>query len=159
MDGQDAWGVFVLLVVSGFLGWQGYRAWKRPREMRALANRVGMDYLDDDLPNSLTLDRTSLANVSAVWHVLNALKNGARIVVFDCRIGTGKGSWRQTVIAVESDKEIQQALAFNPGFTVERSGSWQLIFEPRESLTGPPSLIPIEELEPHIENVESVLKN
>lgn len=122
--------------------------------MRALGARLAMDYAEDALPNSLQFDGTSLANAHAVRHVVDGVHDTIRIVAFDCRLGWGRGSWEQTVIAVECGKDIHQALSLSTDYMLERSGGWQLFFEPSGR-----SVMPIEELEAHIKNVESVLKN
>jgi hypothetical protein len=56
-------------------------------------------------------------------------------------IGTGKGSWRRTAIAVQPPPDVFGA-AFNPDFIVERSGEWSIMYEPSKLSLIPRGLIP-----------------
>jgi hypothetical protein len=40
------------------------------------------------------------------WNVIEGKGHGVRVVAFDCRLGTGKGSWRRSVIAAEGSAEV-----------------------------------------------------
>jgi hypothetical protein len=149
---MEVWITIVVIGLAGWFSWQGYGAWKRPRQMEALATKLGMYYMDEALPDSLRLEQTSLNNPHGACHVLDGTKCGARIVAFDCAIGSGRSSSLQTVIAVESKKDLYDALAMIPNFTLERAESWQV-------LLGYSTMMQIEELEAQIGNIESVLKS
>src|SRR5215467_6190972 len=92
-------GVFVLYVLHTS---ERYRA----DAIRALATRSGMHYLGDALPKALGLSGTPFHHVSRVWNVIDGEPRGTRVMAFDCRVGAGKGSWRRTVIAVETDSNV-----------------------------------------------------
>lgn len=130
MDATFLFGIAVGLVVVG-----GYLVQRRRAAMiRALAARSGYHYLGTSLPRSLTLDGTPFSYLSAVWNVIDGEPRGPRIVAFDCRVGIGKGSWRQTVIAIEGDGEFPDSSMFDLGYTVDRSGRWKILYRPKNSI-------------------------
>ena len=66
------------------------------------------------------------------------------MVAFDCQLGTGKGSWRRSVIAAEGSADFGM---FNPEFTVERSGAWVLSYQSKAVSLIPAGLMPVAEIE------------
>ena len=69
-------------------------------------------------------------------------------MAFDCQVGVGKGSWRRTVIAVETAENALSHLPLQPDMTIDRSGRWQILYRPKAlfgfRISG---LTPVEELE------------
>jgi hypothetical protein len=65
-----------------------------------------------------------MANGSATWNVLEGLQNGIPFIVFDCRMGTGKGSWRRTVIAARTSRDVFVTVPSDFSYTVDQSGEW-----------------------------------
>src|SRR5512138_2973808 len=100
--------------VAGFLY---YRSRCRMSEIRALAVKLGFTYIGTALPRSLSLKGTELASCSSVWNVIDGEPHGIRVIGFDCRIGQGKGSWRRTVVAVQSGAGKFEPTLFNPDIT------------------------------------------
>ncbi|WP_263415948.1 hypothetical protein [Terriglobus albidus] len=105
-------------------------------------------YLGNALPKSLTVSGTDIANLSSVWNVIDGERQGVRVVAFDCKIGTGKGSRRRTVIAVQRPDEGLRYLAGN--LELHRSNDWSLLYGPRASMIQP-GLMPVTELSGYIE--------
>src|SRR4051794_11141646 len=75
----------------------------RERDVRALADRLGLHYLGEGVPRSLSLHGTGLVNATSIWNLIDGERRGIRVIAFDCQIGHGRGSWRRTAIAVESE--------------------------------------------------------
>jgi hypothetical protein len=84
------------------------------------------------------LSRTPFDGTTSVWNIIDGERHGIRIVAFDCQIGVGKGSWRRTVIAAETAVEAFGAAAFNLDLTVDRSGNWMIMYQPRTVSLIPP---------------------
>jgi len=145
---------YLLAIGAGLLLSYGYlRHRRRAAAVRALATRLGFDYLGPALPQSFTLRGTGLEAATSFWNVINGERNGIRTVAFDCQIGTGKGSWRRTVIAAKATTEVFDALKFNIDLIVERSGDWLLLYQPKTASLVPPGLMPVAEIEAHLEAV------
>jgi hypothetical protein len=127
----------------------------RAAAMRGLATRTGFHYLGRGVPKSLNLSGTELENATAIWNLIDGDCHGIRVMVFDCRIGAGKGSWRRTVIATNERPERLSATSFNPGLTVERSGEWSIIYQPKAFSLIPPGLMPVDEVEAHVKAIRN----
>ena len=141
-------GVFVFYVLHTS---ERYRA----NAIRALATRSGMHYLGNALPKSLGLSGTPFHRVSKVWNVIDGEPRGTRVMAFDCQVGAGKGSWRRTVIAVETDGNVIGHLLVQHDMTLDRSGGWQVLYRPKQGgftfrIAG---LTPVEELEANLNAV------
>jgi hypothetical protein len=87
-----------------------------------------------------------------VWNVIDGECGRVRVISFDCRIGTGKSSWRRTAIAVHGPPDVFGA-AFNPNFVIERSGEWSIMYEPWKLSLIPVGLMPISEIESHLDAI------
>lgn len=133
-----AGAIFVLLYL---------RERRRSTNIRALAIRSGFNYLGRGVPRSLSLHGTPLDRASSIWNVIDGDRRGARIIAFDCQIGTGKGSWRRTVIAVKMENDLLGAVSSNRDLTVDHSGSWAILYQPKTPSFIPAGLMPVEELE------------
>lgn len=123
---------------------------QRATAIRALAGRLRFHYIGDALPLSLSLRGTPFDGASKVWNVIGGECHKTRVIVFDCRIGSGKGSWRRTVIAAETDADIFGVVHFDRDLTVERSGDWMLLYEPKAVSLIPPRLMSVDEIEAHL---------
>jgi hypothetical protein len=123
--------------------------------VRNLAVRRGYTYLGRLLPRSITLQGTPFYRASSIWNIIEGENLGVKIVAFDCRMGAGKGSWRQTVIAAESSDNPVGIARLDPTFTVERSGDWAFLFHPK-SLSLFSKLMPIPVLDAHLQGLASL---
>ena len=75
-----------------------WRERQRSLAMKQVASKFRFVFLGKALPRSLILETTGLQRISSCWNVIDGERDGLRILIFDCRIGEGKGSWRRTVI-------------------------------------------------------------
>jgi hypothetical protein len=118
---------------------------RRSETIRALAIRSGFSYLGRGVPRSLSLSGTPMVRASSIWNVIDGDRPGIRIIAFDCRIGTGKGSWRRTVIAVKTDND--SAVSSNRDLAVDHSADWTILYKPKTFFLIPAGLMTVNELE------------
>jgi hypothetical protein len=144
-------GVILAAFIALYLGER-----QRANAVRELAGRSSLHYLGDALPRSLTLDGTPFQSASKVWNVIDGEPRGVRIIAFDCRVGVGKGSWRRTVIAIESGADFSDAVLFKRDMTVDSVGQWKILYRPKAFVNFRiAGLMPIEELEAHLNSVRA----
>jgi hypothetical protein len=62
----------------------------------------------------------------------------------------GKASWRRTVIAAQTGADVFGTVKFNRDLTVERSGNWMFLYEPKAPSLIPLGLMSIDEIEAHL---------
>jgi len=126
----------------------------RAAAIRTLATRLGFHYLGNALPKSLTLHGTPFGHASKVWNVIDGEPHGVRTIGFDCRVGIGKGRWRRTVIAVESNADFWGAVRLNREMAIDSAGKWKVLYRPRASINFRiAGLMPPEELESYLNSV------
>jgi hypothetical protein len=121
------------------------RYYRRAAAMRAVATRLGFEYQAETLPPSLNLRGTGLNSATSTWNVIEGKRHGVSVVAFDCQLGTGKGSWRRSVIAAEGSADVFGM--FNPEFAVECSGGWVVLYQPKAVSVIPAGLMPVTEIE------------
>jgi hypothetical protein len=143
--------VYFWLVGAGLLFAWWLRERRRAVAIRAMAARLGFVYLGRELPKSLSLHGTPIEGASSTWNVIDGERRGIRVVAFDCRIGNGKGSWRRTVIAAQSPRDVFDVVRFNGDLTVGRSGKWAILYQPKTFSFIPTGLMPLSELEAHMD--------
>jgi hypothetical protein len=115
--------------------------------MARLASTLGLKSWGDQLPADLSLAGTPLANKSATWNVFEGVQNGISFIVFDCRIGTGRGSWRRTVIAARANRDVFATVPSYFSYTVDQCGEWMVFYSPKTMSFLGQRLMPIAELE------------
>jgi hypothetical protein len=143
------------LIVAGLLfACLWLRERRRTTAIQAMAARLGFVYLGRALPKSLSLNGTPIEHTSSVWNAIDGECRGTRVVAFDCRIGYGKASWRRTVIAAQSPRDIFGKVRFDSDLTAVRSGKWSILYQPKTFSLIPPGLMPVPELEAHIDVVQ-----
>jgi len=121
---------------------------QRTAAIRLLASRLGLHFLGNALPRSLTLSGTPFSSHSRVWNVIDGEPRGVRTIAFDCQVGVGKASWRRTVIAAESADYLAPALPFNPEMKIDTAGDWKILYRPKASINfSIAGLMPLTELE------------
>jgi hypothetical protein len=125
--------------------------WRQARQrvsaLRQLASKFGFAFLGTTLPGSLDLKGTGPEAISSCWNVMDGEINGVRIVIFDCRIGQGKGSLRRTVIAAKSDAEIFKSVPMVLDLTSEPAAAWTVLYQPKTYQIISPGLIAVSELD------------
>ena len=129
-----------------------WRALARDKAIKRVAVERGF-IADKDIPASMNFRETGLAGVSSTWNVIHGDQNGAFVIAFDCRIGKGKGSWRRTVIAARSSREVFGSAKFDTSLVVERAGEWTILYRPKKLSLSDGGLMPAEEIKAHVENV------
>jgi hypothetical protein len=115
--------------------------------MKQIASKFRFVFLGKALPRSLVLVRTGLERISSCWNVIDGQRDGVRIVIFDCRIGEGKGSWRRTIVAAEGKPDIFRAVPFVLELSNEQAGDWTLLYQPKSYGILPPGLMATSEIE------------
>jgi hypothetical protein len=136
-----------LTLIGCFIGWSYWADWKRNRMMPMLMSTLGLKSWGSRLPPELSLTGTPMAHASAVWNVMEGERNGIPFIVFDCRMGAGKSSWRRTVIAARSGRDVFATVPSNSSCTVDRCEDWMIFYAPRAGFIVGSSLMPIPELE------------
>jgi hypothetical protein len=138
--------VWVAALASFFL-WSAIDDRRRARGMARMASTMSLKAWGDQLPADLSLAGTPMANRSAIWNVFEGVRNGIPFIVFDCRIGRGKGSWRRTVIAARANRDVFATVPSDYSYTVDRCGEWMVFYSPRTLSFLGQRLMPIAELE------------
>ena len=113
--------------------------------------------IDVMIPNHDSPDGIELGNQIAGFALANAKRWGINHVIWRQKIypGVGKGSWRRTVIAAQTDADVFTTVNFNRDLTVERSGDWMFLYQPKAVSLIPPGLMSVDELEAHLSAVAS----
>lgn len=142
-------GIGLLIVVSWL------KELKRIPELKAMAKRRGFSLLGSALSHSVPLQGTPFEFATSTWNVIEGVSNGIRFVAFDCRVGHGKGSWRRTVIAAKSSDDVFGSTKFNRDLTVDYSGGWVLLYQPKKLSFIPAGLMPALELEAHLDSIRA----
>jgi hypothetical protein len=145
------WGI--ALWVAGLVGfslWSVLNDRRRTKHLATLASTLGLKAWGNQLPSDLSLAGTPIAYRSATWNVFHGAQHGIRFVVFDCRMGTGKGSWRRTVIAARTSRDVFATVPSESSYTVDKCGEWMVFYSPKTTSFFGPGLMPITELEARI---------
>ena len=127
---------------------------KRSADMRNLARRLGLSYTGTDIPRSLTLTGTQIEKTSQVWNLIEGTPHGVNVIAFDCRIGRGKWSRCRTIIAARESNPFP-ATVFDKDLTVERMGDWSLLYRSNAPSFFGFQLMPLAELEAHLDSIEN----
>jgi hypothetical protein len=150
---MDTW-TYVLLGAAGLFIMALYlRERRRSENIRALANRIGLHYLGRGVPQSLSLHGTPVERATSIWNVIDGDHSGTRVIAFDCQIGSGKQTWRRTVIAVKTEND--ELLSLNYDLSVDRSGDWKIIYQPKQFFFTPRGLMPLDDLEARLRTILS----
>lgn len=142
-----------LVSVAGLAGFLVYHLWsmrKRTADMRTLAADRGFHFLGSAIPASIQFGKTSLQGISSTSNGIEGTRNGIKIMAFDCRIGTGKGSRTRTVLAVRTSGDVKHDFSLS----MERAGDWTILFEPFNNQRPGGRIIPVHELAAHLNNLD-----
>jgi hypothetical protein len=142
--------ILAVVAVAFIVAFLYYRHRRRMAAIRALAAKLGFTYIGTALPRSLSLEGTELESCSSVWNVIDGEPHGVRVIGFDCQIGQGRGSWRRTIVAVQSVAGKVDATFFNPDMTSENADGWTLFYRPKILSFIPGGLMPVTELESYL---------
>ena len=147
---MDTWTIVCItgtVTLSAIL-WMRER--KRQAALRELAARRGFSYLGQSLPRSFTLRGTELERVTSIWNVIDGDCGGIRVISFDCRVGTGKSSWRHTAVAAQGPPDVF-GTTFSLDLTVDRCGEWSIMYEPRKLFSS--GLMSVADVESHFDSI------
>ena len=148
----DTWTIVCITGLAAGLTTLWLRERQRQSALRELAKRRGFTYIGQSLPLSLTLRGTKLQRATSVWNVIDGECGRTRVICFDCRVGSGRGSWRRTAIAVKASPDVF-GTTFNPDLVVERSGELSIMYEPWRLSLIPPGLMPVSEIEAQLDAI------
>jgi hypothetical protein len=112
----------------------------RARQIREFAHRMGLLYIGAALPKSFPLHRTSSGQARSITNVVSGDKGQKEILVFDCKLGYGKGRFSCTVVAVRGQEGGFGAARFGPDLLTEWVGEWEIVYTSR-------GLLLVEEIE------------
>jgi hypothetical protein len=133
---EGDFGLLFHLCVVGlacFFTWLIIRHLLRRRQIRQYARSAGFIYLGTALPKSLQLGLTSL-NGADLSNAFAGERRGEEFVFFDSKIGTGKGSYYQSAVAIRGPRQAYGPERFDISLTTERAGDWLLIYRPKQLL-------------------------
>ncbi len=145
----------LLIVAAAIVVALWWRARQRTSALRQLASKFGFAFLGTTVPRGLNLTGTGPEAISSSWNVMDGELKGVRIVIFDCRIGQGKGSWRRTIIAAKSNADIFESVPMILDFIREPAGDWTVLYQPKTYQIVPPALIAVPELDGLLELLSS----
>lgn len=143
----------VLAVVVSFAVYSIVIEKLRDRELSRNAGRMGLQGEERRGLPELNLAGTSLARTSKIWNERYGRRGGVDVIVFDCRIGEGKGSTRKTVIAARHAGDPFVTAFFESSkiqLSTERAGEWSILF------SSGISLMPVSEIEAHLDAIGPV---
>ena len=101
---------------------------QRTRLIRDFASRTGFSSLGACLPKSFPMLDTSSGWARSVIRAFAGDKNNREVLVFDCWVGHGKGSFRRTVVAVRGKSADFGWARFGPGPETLEVGGWAVVY-------------------------------
>lgn len=128
--------------------------YRRKRALAAWALANGFKALGKSLPKEIDLSPTDLIWASAFWNVYEGTVRNLRVVIFDCRIGRGKGSWCRTGIAVQTPTDPFRGPVFRSP-NVDTAGDWQILYAPRnnDGVHFTSGLMPVDEIGGNLQSI------
>ena len=150
---MNLWPCVLFLIAAALGGWVWWRSRVRAAEIRRIAELYGFRYLGRVLPPSLPLKDLPLRTITSVWNAIDGERRGRRVIVFDCKFGEGKGSWRRTVIAVQADRAGITASSFDPSVQIDQIADWAFLYRPKQLALIARQLTPVSELSAYLEAI------
>ena len=127
-----------LLMLTGLaiaLGFREFNGRQRSKQMRDLANSRRLTFLGDTLTKGFPLHKTSSSSARSLCNCVVGDEDRREILVFDCRLGHGKGSFSRTMVAFRGNESAFGWARFGPDFKTERAGDWAVVYGARRLLT------------------------
>ncbi len=150
------WTVLKYFVLGIFCSAEWISEHRRARGMRALARKFNLTFLGKRaLPGALSLYGTPFAHIPSgpVANLIDGVRNGVRVIVFDCEAWEGNTNWQRTVVAARAPEDAFAAAASNPDFRIDRSAAWSILYQPEGFSENPGALTPVPELEAQLEAI------
>ncbi|MGD0095861.1 MAG: hypothetical protein ABSB60_05165 [Terracidiphilus sp.] len=101
---------------------------RRERNMRSLANKLGFQFIWDDLPATFQMDCYPMSEIKKAWNVIEGTRNGLQIVIFDSVIGSGNGRYCTPIACHTSENPF--TLSFGSEEVVQSKG-WTALYQLR----------------------------
>src|SRR5260370_37331781 len=76
---------------------------QRTKLIREFALRMGFSFLGHSLPKSYPMQHTSSRLAHSICRVMTGDRRNKEVLLFDCRLGHGKGTFSRTVVAVRGE--------------------------------------------------------
>jgi hypothetical protein len=96
----------------------------RTKQIRKFASDARLTFIGNSLPRYFPVQYTT----SHLAHSISRVVVGEDVLIFDCRIGHGKGSRGRTVVAVRGEPEAFGWARFGPDLETEQAGEWTLVY-------------------------------
>ena len=97
---------------------------ERTKLITKFASDMGLTFLGNSLPSYFPIQQTS----SRLAHSIRRVVIGEEVLLFDCRIGHGKGSRGRTVVAARGEPSVFGWARFGPDLATEQAGEWTLVY-------------------------------
>lgn len=117
------------------LVWEILRQRARTQEIRQLAQRMGFTYIGSVVPGIFPLPSKSSGSTQSMCRAIAGDRGNRELVLFDYRVGQGKGSFFRTVAAVRGPDTAFGIARFGPDLVAEQVGEWALVYGDRRLLT------------------------
>ena len=99
--------------------------------MQQYAKEMGLTYIGGASRSILPFTNTSLSRVTSISNAVVGKTRGREVVFCDCKFGSGKHSFSQTVIAVQDTGLVFGAEHFDPSLVTGSSDGWTFLYRPR----------------------------
>lgn len=156
------WTVLKYFVLGIFCSAEWIGEHRRTHAMRTFARKYNLEFLGKrSLPGSLSLYGTPFAHIPSgpVTNLIDGMRGGVHVIVFDCEVWEGKSRWRRTVIAARAPESVFAPAASNPEFKVDRSAAWSIFYQPKGFAATPEALTPVEKLESILDAMTAAVPN
>jgi hypothetical protein len=124
----------LVVAVACLIVWDALRQRARTRDIRRLAQRMGFAYVGSALPGNFPLQRTSSRAARSISRAVAGDKGNHELVLFDCKLGLGKGTFRRSVVAVRGQDAAFGTARFGPDIVAEQVGEWAVVYGDRRLL-------------------------
>ena len=107
---------------------------ERAKDIRDYARTAGLTYIGSTLPKSFPLHKTSSRGARSISQAVAGERSRKEVVVFDCKLGYGKGTFFRTVVAVRGQRDGFGVAQFGPDLVTERVGDWTVVYGSKRRL-------------------------
>jgi len=137
---------FILGTALVIAGWLWLRMRRRTLAIKALAEKLGFDYIGEALPRTIKLRGSILDYAHSVRNVIDGERAGMRTLTFDFTTGEGKQARRYTALATQSQNDVFQINRYGGDLTIECSDGWTFAIG---------RTLPVEDIDSFLESIES----
>ena len=101
---------------------------ERAKDIRDYARTADLTYIGSTLPKSFPLHKTSSRGARSISQAIVGERSGKEVVVFDCKLGYGKGAFSRTVVAVRGHRDGFGVAQFGPDLLTEHVDDWTVVY-------------------------------